>query len=276
VGGQDGIILLKTFEALQDVIFTNGSFVRFFRPDGSRVRNGFFVFEEGYTGGAQIAKMDLNGRGGRELLVVEGNKLSVWRDDGQLYTKTYPYGASYKGELRVAVGDLDADNKKEILIAPSEGHLQPIKIYSYDGTQLRDDWYPFGRNYDGGYNLDIGKFDKTNKSGILIGTGVGHTPIAHIYDYHYNFVHAWWPVLHTFRGGVDVAAGDVDGDGVDEVIIGPGSGMDPYVRIFDPWGNLKYSQFTAYSSFTKPGLDVISVDVDFDGKDDIVGMSEGI
>ena len=72
-----------------------------------------------------------------------------------------------------------------------------------------------------------------------------------------------------------IAAGDVDGDGVDEVIIGKGKGGAPIIKIFDASGKEKYSAFTAYSSFGNPGIDVRAVDVDFDGKDDIIGMSEG-
>ena len=44
VANYDGLVLLKTFASLDDVVFTNGDFARFFRPTGERVRNGFFVF----------------------------------------------------------------------------------------------------------------------------------------------------------------------------------------------------------------------------------------
>ncbi len=57
------------------------------------------------------------------------------------------------------------------------------------------------------------------------------------------------------------------------MIVGPGIGMEPKVRIFDPFGQLLYPEFIAYSAFGKPGIRVRATDVDFDGRDDIVGMS---
>ena len=63
VDGYDGLLLLKTFVTLNDVLFTNGDFARFFRANGERARNGFFIFEEGYDGGDQIIRIDLNGNG---------------------------------------------------------------------------------------------------------------------------------------------------------------------------------------------------------------------
>ncbi|OGH91737.1 MAG: hypothetical protein A2479_04660 [Candidatus Magasanikbacteria bacterium RIFOXYC2_FULL_39_8] len=277
VPGKDGLILLKTFETLSDVLFTNGSFLRFFRPDSSRVRNGFFVFEDGQKGGYQVAHTDLDANGKRELIVVKHNRIQVWRDDGQLYMNVYPYGAQYEGSLHVALGDLDGDQNLELYVAPSEGYKEPIRVYSRHGRKVRHDFYPFGEQYNGGYSLAVGDIDNggiSRRNYLFVGALSGGSSVS-IYNYSFEQQHHFNAFESTFYGGVHIAAGDVDGDGVDEVIIGKGKGGAPIIKIFDASGKEKYSAFTAYSSFGNPGIDVRAVDVDFDGKDDIIGMSEG-
>jgi len=83
------------------------------------------------------------------------------------------------------------------------------------------------------------------------------------------------PFDSKFKGGVNVATGDLDGNGTDEIIAGRGDGGKPEIRVFNMTGKLLYQSFEAYSSFGNPGIDVTALDVDFDGKDDIITMSEG-
>jgi len=274
IGADDGLVLLKTFQSLNDVLFTNGSFVRFLRPTGGRVRNGFFAFEETYSGGDQVAHMDLDGNGRRDLLVVSGNKISAWRDDGLKLMKIYPYTANYKGTLRVALGDLNGDSRFEVYVGPGPGYTGPVKVYTRHGRQMKRDWYPFGEGYTGGYSFAVGNPDGARSNQLLIGVGTGVRPEVYVFDKQYNPLRHWLAYESRFRGGVNVAVGDVDGDGVDEVVTGPGEGGKPLIRTFNGLGAQKYPEFSAYGAFGFPGIDVRIVDVDFDGKKDIVGMSE--
>jgi len=273
LSGADGRILLKTFQTLQDVLFTNGDFVRFVRPDGSRVRNGFFVFEEGRDGGEQVAHIDLNDDGHKELFVVDGNKIIAWRYDGQPYINPlYPYTANYAGKLRVMIGDINNDDRMEVYVAPEAGYPAPIKVYTRYGFPLRNDWYPFGTAYTGGYSLALAGSSVDTKH-IILGSGSGVEPRVGIYTWDYQFLNSWLAFEKTFEGGINVAAGDVNGDGVDEVVVGAGPGKPPVIRTFDESGKQLYDEFEAYSSFSKPGITVQTQDVDFDGKDDILGFS---
>ena len=277
IDGYDGLILLKTLSSLNDVVFRNGDFVRFFDVLGNRTRNGFFVFEEGYKGGDKVAHIDLDGNGKRDLLVVNRNRIMAWRDDGQIFTKLYPYTTSYQGELRVAVGDLNADGFMEIYVAPSAGYPGALKVYTRHGRKMRQDRYPFGENYTGGFYLGAGNVigDPYGKDQLLIGSGKGLQPKVGIYNFELEKLHEWLAYEYWFTGGVPVTGGDVNGDGVDEIIVGAGPGKKPVVRIFDQSGTQLYPEFTTYDALGTPGLEVISADVDFDGKDDVIGSSSG-
>jgi hypothetical protein len=76
------------------------------------------------------------------------------------------------------------------------------------------------------------------------------------------------PFTTSFRGGATIALGDVDDDGVDEIITGAGPG-GTYVKVFELDGTL-ISSFRPNSLSFKGGIDVASGDVDDDGVDEII------
>jgi len=54
----------------------------------------------------------------------------------------------------------------------------------------------------------------------------------------------------NFTGGVDVAAGDWNGDGNIEIITAAGPGGGPHVKIFNSWGGYLNQFFPLANSFT--------------------------
>ena len=78
------------------------------------------------------------------------------------------------------------------------------------------------------------------------------------------------PFPGTFRGGVRVASGDVNGDGVPDIIVAPGRGMAPQVKVFDGLTLTLISNFNAALPTDRNGLFVAAGDVDGDGRADII------
>src|SRR5206468_1819547 len=74
----------------------------------------------------------------------------------------------------------------------------------------------------------------------------------------------------TFPGGVFVATGDLDGDGVAEIVTGAGEGGGPHVRIFNGRTGAIVGQFFAYDQAFTGGVHVAVGDVTGDGQADIV------
>ncbi|MBA2609137.1 MAG: VCBS repeat-containing protein [Actinobacteria bacterium] len=63
-----------------------------------------------------------------------------------------------------------------------------------------------------------------------------------------------------------MARGDLDNDGHDELIVAPGPGIEPGIRVFKGNGNGEIANINAYPGF-KCGVYVAAGDVDGDGKD---------
>jgi hypothetical protein len=76
------------------------------------------------------------------------------------------------------------------------------------------------------------------------------------------------PFPTGYIGGVRVAAGDINADGKDEILVGSGVGADPSVRAYDQFGNLM-STFVLPSSYGRAGVLIKTGDYDGDGLLDV-------
>lgn len=145
-------------------------------------------------------------------------------------------------------------------------HLsQPV-----DYPQLPNEILPYGPRARMDVSVAMGNFDADVSKEIVIGPGRDGGPHVKIFEPDRSFsgkeFNAYSPY---FYGGIDVAAGDVDGDGLDEIITAPRYGGGPHIKVFKPTGTL-VSEFNAYDPYFAGGVKVAAGDIDGDGKAEIV------
>ena len=120
------------------------------------------------------------------------------------------------------------------------------------------------------FAFNQGKNLLSSESYTVTGAGPGGGPHVRIFDLAGNPKGGFFAYDKRFAGGITVACGDLDGDGLDEIITAPASGLGPLVRIFDRQGNLK-SEFYAFNETYTGGVNVFSkTDLDGNKKDDIL------
>ena len=270
LGAKDGLLMLKTTQKISNIVFENGALLRFLDKQGYRVRNGFFAFAEDYSSAAQVFSGDLNDEAGEEKIAVAQGKMEIFNSRGERWYNDYPFGVEYLDDLRVAVGKLGASAEASIAVADVWGG---VNLYNYYGGLEKQYFYPWGKRRNGQFSLALGNVDADGNV-ILGGGGGGKVGVVMIYNRDLSKLRrTFFPYGISYRGGVEVAVGDVNGDGQEEIITIQSGQNVAMVRVWSAKAK-KLSQFKVTSSFGGTKIRLSAADVNFDGRDEIVVMSK--
>jgi hypothetical protein len=105
---------------------------------------------------------------------------------------------------------------------------------------------------------------------LAAGLDQGALPWVKTYDSALALRQSFFAFDPAFGGGVSVALGDVDGDGMLDVVAGAGPGGAPMVKVFSGADGSVLKAFFAYSPAFTGGVRVAAGDVNGDGLADIV------
>ncbi|MFC1617954.1 L,D-transpeptidase family protein [Patescibacteria group bacterium] len=180
------------------------------------------------------------------------------------------YSPNYNGGASVAVGDISGDDNEEIITVSGLGGRTHVRGFSRTGRFIGLSFFPFHPEYSGGGDVAVGNVDGVGKDEIIVSVnGEGESRIK-VYRANGDVIGDFLAFTPEFRGGAYVAAGDVNRDGKDEIIVGAGSGGKPHVRVFDSTGRYLGLDFFPYPDDYDGGVDVAAADVDADGTDEII------
>lgn len=138
---------------------------------------------------------------------------------------------------------------------------------------------PFN-DFAGGIRVAFGDFDGDRNDELVVAAGPGAGPHVIIYKMSSggipgDVVDSFFAYGAGFRGGVFIAAGDIDGDGRDELITAPDAGGGPHVRIFSDVDRDGFVSDNAidnvfpYGGFSG-GVRLAVGDIDNDGREDLI------
>ena len=181
-----------------------------------------------------------------------------------------PY-SGFTGGVFVASGDVNGDFVPDVVTAPAAGGGPHVKVFSgSDGGLLRS-FFAYNPAFRGGVSVATGDVNGDGFADVITGAGPGGGPHVKVWDGESGVpIRGFFPYDTSYRGGVFVAAGDLDGDGVAEVITGPGANSFPQVNIHDGETGEFLDFFYAYNTGFRGGVRVASGDVNGDGIADVV------
>ncbi len=189
-------------------------------------------------------------------------EVKTFKEDSSFLKSFLAYIDKFLGGVSLASGDLNGDGVSEIVTGAGPGGGPHVRIFNQDGTAIGG-FMAYITTFRGGVNVATGDVDGDGKSEIITGAGPGGGPHVRIFRQDGTPIGGFMAFPTTFRGGVNVAAGDIDGDGKADIIVAPGNDSEPSVKIFDSKGNLN-SQFLAFEKEYRNGLRVAAGDTDGD------------
>ncbi|MBI2476927.1 VCBS repeat-containing protein, partial [Candidatus Uhrbacteria bacterium] len=274
---RDGVVLLRPIESLRRTAFPNGSFVRVFDVQGQRKRSGFFAYTGATLGGEQVVRADIDHDGSDEWISANSSVVRVHDTKGHVLRQFYPYGESYTHGVNIAVGDLEGDGTLEIVTGTKQGGGPQVRIFTTEGDVKHAGFFAYGETFRGGVNIALGDMNHDGSLEIITGAGQGGGPHVRIFNKDGRLINpGFFAYDARFRGGVNVAAGDVNGDGQVDIMTGMGAGGRPTVRIFSDRGVQLTREFDAFSTREKPGVRVAAEDLDGDGIAEIMALTTDV
>jgi serralysin len=177
----------------------------------------------------------------------------------------------------VAAADVTGDGKADVIVGTDAGTRAQVRIYNgSNGTLLRT-ISPLGTS-TGGARVAAADLDGDGLAEIIAASGRSATPL--VKAFHAATGANLWSLTaaaSSYRGGLFVSAGDVDGDGVADIMVGTGTGGVSTVRIYRGTDRQQLNQFTAFESTVTGGVRVALLDLDGDGRaDPLTGTAPGV
>jgi hypothetical protein len=259
---------------------------------GGNQRNGFATqlwgrvgWDAYYASNGELhaATGDLDGDGLDEVVVGFGIGGEGWigiLDDAahgyrwlQWLKVVWPSYNAANGSVFPAVGDIDGDGRAEIIAGLGAGGGGFVEIFD-DATAgyAHLGWQQVSWSQ---YNAAVGEthpavadLDGDGRAEIVLGLGTGGQGFLEIRNGAPGYGHRRWlqglsTQYNLTNGATFPAAGDVDGDGRAEIVVGLGQGGDGWLEIFDDatanhvhrdWLQVAWPEYNAAVGETHPAV----------------------
>jgi hypothetical protein len=193
--------------------------------------DSFFAYNPAFTGGVFVGTADVDGDGKADIITGAGPgatphvKVFSGATGAELFS-FFAFGMGFTGGVTVAGGDVTGDGRADIITGAGPGSPGGhVKVFDEKtGAEIRS-FFAYAQTFSGGVFVAAGDLDGDGKAEVITGVWPGGSPHVKVFDGGTNKeVFSFFAFAPTATGGVRVAAADRDGDGLDDLVLGSGSG----------------------------------------------------
>ena len=197
--------------------------------------------------------------------------VKVYDANGSLRLSFFAYDSALRVGVRVATGDVTGDGYDDVAVVPATGGFPHVKVFDGRTGALVQATFVYDTFSTFGTYITLGDVNRDGRADVIVSPGAGTSPLVRVYDGATGQLRSeFFAYDPAFLGGVNVAAGDVDGDGVADIITGTGAGGLGIVRQFRGTDLGVAREFLAYAPAFLGGVTVAAGDTDGDGFADII------
>ncbi len=271
-------------DGIDEIVVGAGSgsqpYVRVYNAAGTRLSE-FLAYDAGMRSGVNVAVGNLGGGAAAEIVTGTGKgggpQVRVFDMNGveKFTSGFFAYDEGFRGGVQVATANIDGKGADEIITAAGPGGGAHVRGFDKYGNFNGFDLFPFDAGFRGGVsvagaNVDGGAEDEVVVSQLTFGQQVK----VYKTSADERILGEFNPYASGFAGGVVVAGGDLDRDGVDEVVTVTRQGGATHVRSFEGHGKVLDAGFLAYEDQFRGGAAIAVGNADGDKRVEIVTIPQ--
>jgi hypothetical protein len=156
-----------------------------------------------------------------------------------------------------------------IVTGADSGSASHVKAFTTRTHTTVASFFAYTPGFSGGVRVATGDVNGDGAPDIIVGSGPDAAHVKVFSGRDLSELHSFLPYGSGFTGGIFVAAGDVNGDGFDDIVTGTDAGVNGHVKVFSGTTGQELHSFFAFPGFTG-GVRVAAGDINGDGRADII------
>jgi len=250
---------------------------------GAELGGGFFPFGQQFESGARVAAGDLNGDGKAEVLAapLAGNRVSAFGPGGGEPFRAYDtFPGMQVGRAEIAVGNVVGTPRPELVAAANTDGGVQVNVLDADSGAVLVSLHPFAARAVTAPQVAVADVDGDGRGDVVALAQLENGTQVKALAADGRELASFFVLEPGIVPGASLAAGDLDGDGKAEIVLGGGptttapwppvsNGPDQRVVVYRPNGKL-VGGFTAYPGLFQGGVRVAVADVERNGRPDLI------